>query len=356
MVSALKKCAMSFLTAINDSHGRHLGTRVAVANAIMTLQQSKQASGVAVAIGYYSICSSTLLVVNKLALHVVTVPVTLLSVQFWFAVGVLYALKCFRLLNIAPLKQSVAWQFAPVVFTFLGTLYCNAKVLQYSNVETFITFRSSTPLILSLCDYLFLGRQLPSLRSVSSLLGVLVSCAGYALVDHAFDVRAYSWLAAWFVSFTTYEVVVKHLCDTVELDNWTRVVYTNAMAGGILAFILPFCATERIAIATTSWTLGKAAVVVASCAIGIGLSHSSYLMRAACSATLSAFVGILCKVITVIINTAMWDKHASLQEFAFLALGLVCGLFYEQAPMRAAAPDTGYKMVDDRDKEDPDTK
>lgn len=312
-------------------------------HAIMALQQSKHDLGLAIA--YYSACSSTLLIVNKLALHIVPAPVTLLSVQFWFAVGVLYALSSLRLLKIEPLKRSVACQFAPVVVTFLGTLYCNAKVLQYSNVETFITFRSSTPLILSLCDYLFLGRQLPSLRSVLSLLGVLVSCAGYAMVDHAFDIRAYSWLAAWFVSFTTYEVVVKHLCDTVALDNWTRVVYTNAMAGCILALFLPLSASERVAVAATSWTVGKAAATVASCVIGIGLSHSSYLMRAACSATLSAFVGILCKVITVIINTAMWDKHASLNEVAFLALGLVCGLFYEQAPMRSAALDTSYRVV-----------
>jgi solute carrier family 35 len=298
----------------------------------MTVHQSRR--NVAVAIGYYSICSSTLLIINKLALHIASVPVTLLSVQFWFAVGVLYALRRFRVLKIEPLRLSVARQFAPVVVTFLGTLYCNAKVLQYSNVETFITFRSSTPLILCICDYLFLGRHLPSVRSVLSLLGVLVSCAGYALVDHAFDVRAYSWLALWFVCFTTYEVVVKHLCDTVALDNWTRVVYTNAMAGCILALFLPFCAMERVAIVATSWSVGKVVLIATSCAIGMGVSHSAYLMRSACSATLSAIVGILCKVITVVINTVMWDKHASPHEVAFLALGLICGMFYEQAPMR----------------------
>jgi hypothetical protein len=37
----------------------------------------------------------------------------------------------------------------------------NIKVLVYSNVETFITFRSSTPLVLCIFDYLFLGRELP---------------------------------------------------------------------------------------------------------------------------------------------------------------------------------------------------
>jgi GDP-mannose transporter len=64
-------------------------------------------------------------------------------------------------------------------------------------VDTFITFRSSTPLVLSICDYLFLGRALPSLRSWLCLIVLLVSSVGYVLVDSAFEVRAYVWLAIW---------------------------------------------------------------------------------------------------------------------------------------------------------------
>jgi GDP-mannose transporter len=299
-----------------------------------------------VVIGYYSLCSSTLLIVNKLALHFLPVPVSLLSVQFWFAVAVLYALQGLGVLSIEPLRVSTAWKFAPVVATFLGTLYCNAKVLQFSNVETFITFRSSTPLILCVCDYLFLGRQLPSVRSLFSIVGVLASCAGYTLVDHAFDVRAYSWLAVWFVCFTTYEVVVKHLCDNVSMDNWTRVLYTNTMAGLLLACFLPFSTGERAVLAASSWSAPSAATVLVSCVIGMGVSHSAYLMRSACSATLSAIVGILCKVITVIINTLMWERHASRAQLAFLALGLISGLIYEQAPMRVSC--ASKKMPPDR--------
>jgi hypothetical protein len=42
----------------------------------------------------------------------------------------------------------------------------------------------------------------------------------------------------------------------------------------------------------------------------------------------------MCKVLTVKINMCLWDKHASPVEMAFLALGLIAGAFYEQAPMR----------------------
>lgn len=286
------------------------------------------------AIAYYSLCSSCLLIVNKVALHIVPAPVFLLSLQLWFAVVFVYVLQAFDLLHVEPLCLKKSVKFIPVVVSFLGTLFSNAKVLQFSNVETFITFRASTPLVLCVCDYLFLGRNLPSARSVTCLFGLLVSSAGYALFDHAFDVRAYSWLGIWYVCFTAYEVVVKHMCDTVAVDNWTRVVYTNAMAGTLLAFAIPFVKGEHATVAALPWTATDTSTLLTSCLIGIGVSHSAYVMRSACSATLSAVVGILCKVLTVAINIVIWDKHASMTELAFLAIGLLSGAFYEQAALR----------------------
>lgn len=286
------------------------------------------------AIAYYSVCSSCLLIVNKVALHIVPAPVFLLSLQLWFAVAFVYLIHGFGLLHVAPLCWKKSVKFVPVVVSFLGTLYSNAKVLQYSNVETFITFRASTPLVLCVCDYLFLGRHLPSARSVTCLFGLLVSSAGYALFDHAFDVRAYSWLGIWYLCFTAYEVVVKYMCDTVAVDNWTRVIYTNAMAGSLLALAIPFVKGEHTAVVALPWTATSISTMLISCLIGIGVSHSAYVMRSACSATLSAVVGILCKVLTVVINILIWDKHASTVELTFLALGLLAGAFYKQAPLR----------------------
>jgi GDP-mannose transporter len=291
-------------------------------------------SGVGAAIAYYGVCSSTLLIINKVSLYIIPAPVLLLSLQLWFAVGLVYLLRGLRVVDTQPLRRATAVKFSPVVVSFLCTLYANAKVLQYSNVETFITFRSSTPLILCVCDFLFLGRHLPSLRSVACLVALLVSSLGYVLVDHAFDIRAYSWLAMWFVSFTAYEVFVKGICDTVALDNWTRVIYTNAMAGALLAPAIPMSGKEIIAVHDVTWNASNILVLIASCFIGVGVSHSAYVLRSACSATFSAIVGILCKVFTVLINMLVWDKHASIAELACLLLGLIAGALYEQAPMR----------------------
>jgi solute carrier family 35 len=300
-------------------------------------RMAKSPTSVGWAIAYYSLCSSCLLIVNKVALHILPATVFLLSLQLWFAVVFVYLLQACGVVQIEPFRLETALKFVPVVLSFLGTLFSNAKVLQYSNVETFITFRSTTPLVLCVCDYLFLGRHLPSARSLACLFGLLVSSAGYALFDHAFDVRAYSWLGVWYVCFTVYEVVVKHMCDTVAVDNWTRVVYTNAMAGSVLGFAIPMVRGEHAAVAALPWTAMATSTLLTSCLIGIGVSHSAYVMRSACSATLSAVVGILCKVLTVLINICLWDKHASAVELTFLALGLIAGAFYEQAPLRERA-------------------
>jgi hypothetical protein len=56
----------------------------------------------------------------------------------------------------------------------------NIKVLVYSNVETFITFRSSTPLVLCIFDYLFLGRELPGKTSLKAAVFAAQAAAAAA--------------------------------------------------------------------------------------------------------------------------------------------------------------------------------
>lgn len=111
-------------------------------------------------------------------------------------------------LPMAPPLCSSPITFSPnrVVVGFLGTIFANIKVLQNSNVETFITFRSSTPLILSLCDYAFLGRAWPNTRSWSCLTVLLMGSVGYVMFDSGFKVSAYLWLVTWYIFFTVDSV------------------------------------------------------------------------------------------------------------------------------------------------------
>ena len=56
------------------------------------------------------------------------------------------------------------------------------------------------------------------------------------------------------------------------------------------------------------------------------------------SATAFAVIGNVCKVLTILINVTIWDKHASNLGLGCLIICLVAATLYEQAPLR---PDVG---------------
>ncbi|KXZ48130.1 hypothetical protein GPECTOR_30g226 [Gonium pectorale] len=283
---------------------------------------------------YYAFCSSTMLVINKVAIHQLPCPIFLLCIQLLTSAVIVWAGNHLGIVQADAVDWAKLRKFIWVVAGFLGTIFANIKVLQNANVETFITFRSSTPLVLSLCDYIFLGRALPTARSWASLVLLLAGSAGYVLVDSSFKVHAYYWLMLWYAFFTFDTVYVKHMCDTVKMTNWSRVYYTNAIALVPLLFALPLTG-EHHKLATVAWTPGLLGPVILSCLMGVCMSHSAYLLRDTVSATLFTIVGILCKIITVVINVLIWDKHATPTGIAFLLVCVLAGTFYEQSPKRA---------------------
>lgn len=99
--------------------------------------------------------------------------------------------------------------FALVVVAFLGALFTNVKTLQYANVETFVVFRSSTPLLIACLDYFFLGRELPNMRSWCALVAILIGAMLYVHTDSNFEVRAYSWVFAWIIVFAFDQTYIK---------------------------------------------------------------------------------------------------------------------------------------------------
>ena len=53
--------------------------------------------------------------------------------------------------------------------------------LQYVPVDTIICFRASIPLVVAIIEYIFLGRELPTLRSWISLSGGILIASGAAM-------------------------------------------------------------------------------------------------------------------------------------------------------------------------------
>jgi solute carrier family 35 protein len=285
----------------------------------------------------YASCSSLMLIINKLAVYYLPAPSVLLTMQLAFSAAAIAGLTTLGVVDADALDWKKAKPFVAVALGFLGALYANVKTLQYANVETFIVFRSSSPILISALDYVFLGRELPNARSMGALAAVACGAAAYVLTDANFEVRAYGWVFVWYCTFAFDQIFIKwiisHHVDTVGLSVWGRSYYTNALSVPPVLF-LAMVTNEAEILRTFEWTFAATLTVTASCVMGILMSYSGMLLRGLISATSFTVTGTMCKIGTVVVNCLMWDKHASFEGLAALFVCLFAGMAYQQAPMR----------------------
>ena len=136
------------------------------------------------AIFFYSVCSSTMLLANKLAVGGIA-PTVLGAVQMAFAVATCCVLSLTGAEpNIDSLRETPKVKaYAVYALSFVAAIYANMRALAMSNVETVIVFRSASPIAVSVLDWYFLGRQLPNLRSTGALLTIVIGAVVYASYD-----------------------------------------------------------------------------------------------------------------------------------------------------------------------------
>jgi GDP-mannose transporter len=281
-------------------------------------------------------CSALMLIGNKLAVHYMPAPSFVLWCQLFSSAAGVWILGMLGLITVDALTREKILSFGPVALVFTGTLFCNIKTLQYANVETFIVFRASTPIAVSVADWLFLGRDLPNRRSTLSLAALAACAYLYTATDAGFQVTAYTWLAVWYVAFLVDQIYIKHVVDTVKMDsNWGRVYYCNLLASFPLIFT-GFATNETAAVV---WSFEATVALAFSCVLGLAMSYFAFMARKLVSATYFSIIGNVCKILTVIINYAIWDKHATGFGIGCLGGCLVAAYFYQQAPMRKRPED-----------------
>lgn len=285
------------------------------------------------AVSGYATCSSLMLITNKVAVHYLPAPsLVLISQLVASALSVWMAGQC-GLIKVDKLETRKVLAFVPVAAAFLAAIFTNMKTLQYSNVETFIVFRASTPIIICVCDACFLGRELPSTRSALSLLGLAFGAVLYVLNDQQFHVTGYYWVVVWYFVFCFDQVYIKHAVETVKMEsNWGGVFYTNLLASIPLVIGVP---DELKKIDSNQhWSFQSIAALAVSCILGVSMSYFAFLCRKTVSATTFTVIGNCCKIATVLINVAIWNLHATNSGLACLFICLACATFYKQAPLR----------------------
>eukprot|EP00964_Phaeocystis_antarctica_P019494 scaffold10761_cov62-Phaeocystis_antarctica.AAC.8 len=223
----------------------------------------------------FSVCSSTLLLVNKVCMHRVPAASFISTVQF-IATGITcLTLKYSGLAVVDDFEWVKVKPYLYYVVMFVATIYCNMKSLEHSNVETIIVFRACCPLCVCLLDWACLGRELPSLRSLFSLVVLMAGAAGYVLSDREFKmqgVAAYTWVSAYFLIISVEMCYGKFIVGPhIGLKSmWGPTMYTNVLA------ILPMAtagllAHEQDRLYATEWNSSLLTLLGVSCVIGVAI-------------------------------------------------------------------------------------
>merc|ERR1719336_1786677 len=99
-------------------------------------------------------------------------------------------------------------------------------------------------------------------------------------------------------------------------------------------FLLFLWSGEATKLAAFHATFNGVLALVASAAVGVGISWTGWNCRNQVSATAYTLLGVFCKLASILINTVMWDKHASNLGIAWLVLCLLSCTAYQQSPLR----------------------
>lgn len=293
---------------------------------------------VTMAIVGYSLCSSTLLLANKLAIVYLPNPSLVSFVQILFA--------ALAVLSIRATGYPVDWfemhklkAYSMYVLIFVLAIYTNMQALSVSNVETVIVFRACTPISVCVLEYFFMNRELPSLRSVISLSAVAFGAILYCLCDSQLalkGIQAYFWVLIYFCLITVEMTYGKLLTSSVKMESvWGPVLYCNALS------VMPmfFLGASTGDFSNTFTTLANlpfngVCVLLFSCVAGTLIGYTGWLCRGMTSATTFTLVGVVNKFLTVLLNVAIWDKHSSPAGVTAVCICLLAGFFYQQAPRR----------------------
>nr|DAD27046.1 TPA_asm: hypothetical protein HUJ06_028514 [Nelumbo nucifera] len=247
------------------------------------------------------------------------------------------SLSLTRFLYHDPFTLETAKKFLPAAIVFYLAIFTNTNLLHHANVDTFIVFRSCTPLLVAIADAAFRKQPFPSKLTFASLVIILGGAVGYVATDSAFTITAYSWAFAYLVTITTEMVYIKHMVTNLGLNTWGFVLYNNLLSL-MMAPLFWVVTGEYVdvfsAVGTNSSNLvepGAFFAVALSCVFGLLISFFGFASRKAISATAFTVTGVVNKFLTVAINVLIWDKHANPFGLVCLIFTIAGGVLYQQS-------------------------
>jgi GDP-mannose transporter len=286
----------------------------------------------------YSLCSSTLLLANKMVIEYLPLPSVVSFIQI---ISSAVAILVYKFLggNVDGLEWSKLKAYSLYIVAFVAAIYANMQALAHSNVETVIVFRACSPIAVTVVEYFFMDRAWPSFRSSMSLLVVAIGAVMYCTSDSEFALKgfsAYYWVVLYFFLITFEMTYGKKLTSSVKMESiWGPVLYCNLLAA-LPMFLLGYVNGdyENLGEKIAEMPGTGAMILLFSCVAGTLIGYTGWLCRSMVSATTYTLVGVVNKFLTVLLNTFMWDKHSSPFGIFAVCVCLLAGTLYQQAPKR----------------------
>jgi len=308
----------------------------AVANLEVDRQlQGKQSNWAKVVFGItvYSLCSSSLLLLNKIAVTYLPSTAFVLLCQFASSIAVVKLCGMFGFLDVDALSMEKVRKFWGVSFLFATCLYTNVMALKHANVETLIVFRALSPIAVSVCDFFFMDMELPNLRSWFALIAIVIGAAAYVYFDGDFKLDSYVWVIAYFVSIVSEMVYVKYVITEVKMTTWGRVYYNNLLSIFPVA-VFGWIFNDYENLMNHNWNAQSIIFLSLSCVVGVGISYAGFYLRDLVTATSFTVIGVVNKLATTAVNALIWDKHANTYGVIALLFCIMGGTFYQQSPKK----------------------
>ena len=290
----------------------------------------------------YFVSSSSLLVLNKVAIKAIPNASLLLFIQLGSTVVIVAApaLVGKARVNFKP-DRKVTRAYSTVA-AVLATIYSNFQVVHSIGVNPFIVLRCSTPLMVSILDWAFLGRALPGRKSALALCGILSSGSVYAwlkVADTGFGVDEHTasgllWSVIWLLSFLLDMVYIKYVVEAYPCSGLERTLYQNVLALPILVVLLNVGAEKYSVFEATKAPHGAYMAVILTCFAGAALSFTGMSLRTELSATLFTVLGIVCKMGSMLLNEIFVESERDLTRLLCIIAVIVSSSFYKQAPIK----------------------
>ncbi|XP_058734533.1 GDP-mannose transporter GONST3-like [Vicia villosa] len=301
-----------------------------------------QVSVYGVAAGY-CLSASLLSIINKWAVMKFPYPGALTALQYFTSAAGVFLCGWLKLVEHDKLDLITMWRFLPAAVIFYLSLFTNSELLLHANVDTFIVFRSAVPIFVAVGESVFLNRPWPSLKTWASLGTIFAGSVLYVATDYQFTFAAYMWAVAYLVSMTIDFVYIKHVVTTIELNTWGLVLYNNIEA--LMLFPLELLIMgelkkikHEISDESDWHSFSVVLPVGLSCLFGLAISFFGFSCRRAISATGFTVLGIVNKLLTVMINLVIWDKHSTWVGTVGLLICMLGGVLYQQSTSKPKEP------------------